>query len=190
VGAQVLVPKAARYLVIAPDAGDHQQLLKLLWRLRKGEEVAGVKPGRHDKVTRPFRCSLEQHRRLDLDEFVAVLVAMDRLADPMPKLERLCQSWPADVEVPISQAKGFIRRNLVLDLERRRLRLGDDLHVARNDFDLAGSHLGVLGSWRPARYFAADPDHILVSQRRRGRSDDDLHRPPSIAEVDECHTAV
>ena len=40
VGAQVLVAEAARDLVVALDAGDHQQLLEELRRLRQRVELA------------------------------------------------------------------------------------------------------------------------------------------------------
>ena len=46
VGAQVLVAEAAGDLEVAFDAGDHEQLLVLLRRLRQGVEAAGLHAGR------------------------------------------------------------------------------------------------------------------------------------------------
>ena len=44
VGAEVLVPEAARDLEIALEAGDHEELLEDLRRLRQREEAAGLEP--------------------------------------------------------------------------------------------------------------------------------------------------
>src|SRR5439155_27249658 len=52
VGARRLVAKARRDLKIAVKAGDHQQLLELLRRLRQGVELAGVQSARHIIRTR------------------------------------------------------------------------------------------------------------------------------------------
>ena len=47
VGAARLVAKAWRDLKIAVEAGDHQQLLELLRRLRQRIKLAGMQPARH-----------------------------------------------------------------------------------------------------------------------------------------------
>ena len=50
VGAEVLVAEAARDLVVALHAGDHQQLLEQLRRLRQRVPVPGLQPDRHQEV--------------------------------------------------------------------------------------------------------------------------------------------
>jgi hypothetical protein len=55
VGAEVFVAEAAGDLEVAVEAGDHEELLEDLRRLRKSEEVAGVDARRHKVVTRAFR---------------------------------------------------------------------------------------------------------------------------------------
>ncbi len=52
-----LVPEAARDLVVAVDAGDHEHLLEQLRRLRQGVPVARLDPAR--------RVLLRLHRRRD-----------------------------------------------------------------------------------------------------------------------------
>ena len=71
VGAQVLVPEAARDLIVAIDARDHEDLLEELRRLREREERARVDAARHEVVARAFGRAARQHRGLDLDEAVA-----------------------------------------------------------------------------------------------------------------------
>ena len=66
--AQVLVSEAARDLVVALEARDHEQLLEDLRRLRKREELALLEPGRDEEVPGAFGRRLEQDRRLDVEE--------------------------------------------------------------------------------------------------------------------------
>ena len=68
VGAAVLVAEARRDLEVAIEAGDHQQLLELLGRLRQRVELAGVDPARHQIVARALRRGRRQDRRLELGE--------------------------------------------------------------------------------------------------------------------------
>ena len=72
VGAQVLVAQAARDLVVAVEAADHQQLLEQLRALRQRVERRPAQPRRHDEVARAFGRRRDQHRRLDLDEALRV----------------------------------------------------------------------------------------------------------------------
>ena len=71
IGAQVLVAEALGDLVVAVEAGDHQQLLEELRALRQREEHAVVDAARHEVVARAFGRALGEHRRLDVDEAVA-----------------------------------------------------------------------------------------------------------------------
>src|SRR3712207_9041615 len=54
VGAQVLVAEAAGDLVVALEAGHHQQLLEELRRLGQRVELARAEPARHEEVARPL----------------------------------------------------------------------------------------------------------------------------------------
>ena len=75
VGAQVLVAEAAHDLKVAVHARHHQDLLEQLRRLRQREEAAGMGAARHQVIARAFGRGLGQHRRLDLEETVAIQVA-------------------------------------------------------------------------------------------------------------------
>ena len=68
VGAGVLVAEARRDLEVAVEAGDHDQLLELLRRLRQRVELARVQARRHQEVARALRRGRGQDRRLELEE--------------------------------------------------------------------------------------------------------------------------
>ena len=70
--ARVLVAHAVRDLVVAVVAGDHEQLLELLRRLRQRVEPPGLHARRHDEVARPLRRAADEERRLDLDEVLVL----------------------------------------------------------------------------------------------------------------------
>ncbi len=76
VGAQVLVAEAARDLVVAVDAADHEDLLEELRRLRQRVERPAVDAARDQIVARPFRRAARQHRRFDLEEPGVVQVGL------------------------------------------------------------------------------------------------------------------
>ncbi len=82
VGAEVLVPVAARDLVVALHAGDHQQLLEQLRALRQGVPAAGLQPGRDQEVARALGGRPGQGRRLDLDEAVVGRARRGRPCSP------------------------------------------------------------------------------------------------------------
>ena len=68
VGAQVLVAEAAGDLEVAVEAGDHQELLVELGRLRQGVEVPGVDPAGDQEVAGALGRAAAQDGRLDLEE--------------------------------------------------------------------------------------------------------------------------
>ena len=72
IGAQVLVAEAAGDLVVALEAGDHQQLLEQLRRLRQRVEGALAQTRGNEEVARALGGRAGQHRGLDLEEALAV----------------------------------------------------------------------------------------------------------------------
>ena len=68
VGAEILVPEAAGDLVVALEAGDHEQLLVDLRALRQREEPPRLQARRHEEVARALGRRLAHDRRLDVDE--------------------------------------------------------------------------------------------------------------------------
>ena len=72
VGAQVLVAEAAGDLVVALEAGDHQQLLEELRRLRQRVEGALLQAAGDEEVAGALGRRAGEDRRLDLEEALAV----------------------------------------------------------------------------------------------------------------------
>ena len=110
-------------LKVAVHAGDHQDLLEDLRRLRQREELAGVDAARHEVVARPFRRRLGQHRRLDLEEPLLVEVLPDRHRRAVAQDQVALHARPAQVDVAVLEPRLFGDLDLVGDHERRRLRL-------------------------------------------------------------------
>ena len=86
----------------------------------------------------------------------------------------------------------------LVDIERWRLRLGQDLEVRGAELDLAGRELLVLGAGQAFRDRAAhgqdelraDAAGLLVGGRVFGLVDDDLGDPVAVAQVQEDQLAV
>ena len=147
VAAQVLVAVAAGDLHVAVDAGDHQQLLELLRALRQGVDGARLEPARDDEVAGALGRALDQRRRLDLDESVSVVDLADGLDHPAAEHQAALHRLAPDVEIAVLQPQDLVdRRVRVVDVEGRRLRLGQDRHGRRLELDRAGRQLRVLGA--------------------------------------------
>ena len=135
VGAQRLVAEAACDLVIAVEAGHHQDLLEQLRRLRQRVELARMHARRHQEVARALGRGLGQDRRLDVLEIARVEPAPQRLHQLDAGAHHLLHLGPAQVEVAIGQAR-FLARVLVR-VERQRLGLVQQLDARGDDLDLA-----------------------------------------------------
>lgn len=107
VGTQVLVTEALGDLVVAIEAGDHQQLLEQLWRLRQGEEVARVGTARHQVIARAFRRRPAEDRGLDVEEAVVVQVAANAAGDARTQLQLGGHLRTTQVDEAVAQA-GFL----------------------------------------------------------------------------------
>ena len=81
VGAQILVAEALDDLAVTVVAGDHQQLLEQLWRLRQGVELARVDTAGDEVIAGALGGRLGQYRGLELVETVAVQVLVDGLVE-------------------------------------------------------------------------------------------------------------
>ena len=132
VGPRRLVAEAARHLVVALEAGDHQQLLEQLRRLRQRVEGALLLAAGDEEVAGALRGRAGQHRRLDVDEALAVEELAHRRGHPVAQHQRLAHLLAAQVEVAVAQPRVLARlAGVALDLEGRRLRVGEQLGPAR-----------------------------------------------------------
>ena len=153
----------------------------------------------HDEVAGALGRALDEGRRLDLDEAVGVVDLADRLDHPAAEHQPALHRLAPDVEVAVFEPQALIHRGVgLVDVERRRLRLGQDLDLGRLELDRAGRELRVLRAGQPRRDGPGDHDDELgadpAGDRVRGRGirlvDDDLGDPVPIAQVEEDQLAV
>ncbi len=193
--AQVLVTEAANDLIVAIEPRHHQQLLEDLRRLRKREELAGMRAARHEIVARAFRRRLREHRRFEIDEAVAVEIAAHRARDRVAQAQPLRHHLATQVEIAILEAHLFA--HVVIELERQRLGLVQHLELARQQLHLAGAQVGVGRGARARTHQALHADHELAAQPlgflehgRRIGIEHHLQQTLAIAQVDENHAPV
>ena len=117
IGAEVFVAEAAGDLEVAVEAGDHEDLLEDLRRLRQREEVAGVDAAGDEVVARAFGGGAGEERRFDLEEAVVGEVVADGAGDLVAQREVVLQLGAAEVEVAVLEADLFVG-----DGRRRRAR--------------------------------------------------------------------
>ena len=123
----------------------------------------------------------------------------DRLDHARAQQQAVGHRLAADVEVAVLEPQDLVDRGVrLVDVEGRRLRLGQDPDLGRADLDVAGRQARVLGPGEPALDVAddrddelgADPAGLLVRGRRVGLVDDDLGQAVAVAQVEEDELAV
>ena len=162
VGAWILVAQAARDLVVALESGDHEELLRDLRRLRQRVELARLQPRRHDEVARALGRRLPEHRRLDVDEALALHLLADDPHELRANADVPLHVLAAQVEPAVLHAQRLVDV-LLVELERKRRRRGEHGQLLDLDLDLARRHLRVDGLRRAANDLAARLQHELVA---------------------------
>ena len=198
VGALVLVAEAAHDLEVAVEAGNHQQLLHELRRLRQRVEAPGLQAARHQEVARALGRRLREHRRLDLEEPQLRERTPDRLVEVMAQPECALQRWPPQVVDAVAKPRRLVRIRLGFDGEGRRRRGVEQPKLADRDLDLTARELRVHRLGRASLDPAPHQDHVLGAQLARALmtlrgdigAEDDLHQVAPPAQIDEDHTAV
>ena len=201
VGAQVFVAEATGDLEVAVEAGDHQQLLVKLRRLRQGVELTRMHPARHDVIARAFGGGFGEDGGFDLQESTVVEKATSGLLQPMPQDKIFLQLGPAQVEIAMLETELFCRKLLSFaarDRDCRRDRWPNDLKIASLYLDVAGLHFRIPHLRRARGDFAVDGDDGFESElagaldyvRRRPLGvEGHLYKPPPIAQIEEDYTA-
>ena len=193
--AQILVAEALDDLIVAIEAGHHQQLLHELRRLRQREEVTRLRAARYEIVARALGRRLRQDRRLDVDETVLVHElaqrARDRMAQPQIAQHRLAPQVEVAVTKPQLLADGLVV------MERRRLRFRQHGELRREHLDFAAREIRVDGAVRTRTHDTLDGEHELRTQPLGFREhlgpvgiEDDLQQAFAIAQIDENDAAV
>ena len=197
VGARILVAHAARDLVVALEPGDDEQLLRDLRRLRQRVELARLQARRDDEVARALGRRLPEHRRLDVDEALALHLLADDPDELRARADVPLHVLAPQIEPAVLHAQRLVDV-LLVELERQRRRRRDDGQLLDLELDLAGRHLRVHGLGRAAHDRAARLEDELVADavrdaRRVGRVlgvHDELRHAGLVAKVDEDEAAV
>ena len=105
VGTEVLVAETARHLVVALDAGHHEELLELLGRLGKGVEHSRMDPRGNEVLARALGGALEEDRGLHIHETLAVEVGPHRRRHRVAEAEVSRHAWPSKIKIAVLEAQ-------------------------------------------------------------------------------------
>ena len=163
---QVFVAEAPGHLHVAVIAGNHQNLLVKLRRLRQRVELARMHAAGHQVVAGPLGRAAAQHRGFDFQKAQLVEVVAHQLGHPVPQLEHLLHAGAAQVQVAMAQAHLLAGQVLVLlgRRDRRRQAAVEQLQGRGPQFHLARGQFRVFGSRRPPGHLAGDSNHVLGPQ--------------------------
>ena len=165
VGAQVFVTEAAHDLEIAVHAGNHQDLLEDLRRLRQRVELAVMNAAGDQIVARAFGRRTRQHRSFDFEkaELVERLAHLEKNA--VAQFDIAMRARPAQIEIAVAQARFFAGGHFVFNLEWRRFRIVQDVQARGHHFHFAGCNFWIR--LLAADHLAFDGDHEFRAQALR-----------------------
>ena len=195
VGAQIFVAKTFDDLEVAVHAADHQDLFENLRRLRQRVELPGMHAAGHQIIARALRRRAREHGRFDFVEAHLVHGLADFEDHAVAQREVLPRPRAAQIEIAVTQARLFVGGQFVFDHERRRLRRVQNAQFAGDDFDFAGSQVGIR--LLPLHHAPNDGDHKFRAQLfgagvRGGvllLVEDNLRQARAVAQIDEDQIA-
>src|SRR3989344_1552364 len=197
ISSQVFVAETLGDLIVAIEAGHHEQLLEQLRRLRQGKEIAGMGATRHQIVTRTLRRRTAKDRRFDMEEAVLVEVATDAGGDARAQLQLLGHLRATQVDEAVAQASFFTDIAVLVERERRSLRIVEHLQLVTQHLDGAGRDVRIHRTGRTQAHLAGHLDHVLAAYavgRREGFRavgiENHLGQPLAIANVEEDHPSM
>ena len=195
VGAQVLVAEALHDLEVPIGAGDHQDLLEQLRRLRQREELTRVHAAGHQVVAGSLGRGLAQDRGLDLPEAFCVEVLPNRHRHAVPQAQVVLQARTTQVEIAIAQAHVLADVRVVGNRERRRLGLVQQADFVSDDLDFPGVELRVYGVRVAPTHRSQDgddefrPQLLGIGHQRAVVGDHHLRHAMAVAHVEEQQAA-
>ena len=193
VGAQVLVPEAADDLEVALEPAHHQDLLEELWGLGQGVEAPAGQTARDEEVPGALRGRAREHRRLDLDEALAVEVVPHGAADLVAQQDVPQHRRPPHIEIAVAEAQRLDGLLALVEGKRQGPGLVEHAQLVDLDLDLPGRQPRVLGPGRPTLHdapggqheFRPDAPGDFVGAGVRRRVEDELGEPLAVPEVHE-----
>ena len=145
VGAQIFVAEAARNLEVAFNTGDHEQLLELLRTLGQRIKFMGAQPAGDNKVARPFRRTLEQDRRLDLQEVAVGEIFANKAHKGMAQSQIAHHVGAAQIQITVFQPQRLIDLvGGVGNIKGWIFSRVQDRHLVGHHLNRAGAEVGIL----------------------------------------------
>ncbi len=198
VGALIFVAEAAGDLEVAVEAGDHEDLLEDLRRLRQRVELAGMDAAGNKKIARAFGRGLGEDGRFDFEEALLREAFADGEGDFVAQPEVALHLGAAQVDVAIFEADFFVLDGFFGGREGREARVVEDAQLGGLDLDFAGGHFGIDGVGVAQADFADGGDDVLgadllafeVAVGSQFFVEDDLGDAGAVAEVEEDEVAV
>ena len=201
VSAEVFVTEALGNLEVAVHAGNHQELLVLLRRLREGVELARVHTGRHEVVTCAFRSGFAKARSFDVFKTVRVEEVVHGLEEAALEEELLLDPRTAEVQIAVLQAEVvvflafFVR---VVNGQGRSESGVQNFELVSLDFDFTRSELFVRVAFFTGINLTSHVNNVFVTELFGGlqnfgivvRIENDLGLAILVAEVNENHTTM
>ena len=123
VGAQILVAEAAGDLEIAVEAGDHEDLLEDLRRLRQRVELAGMHAAGNQKIARALGRGLGQDGRFDLEKALLAEALANGERDVVAQAEVALHLGAAQVDVAIFEPDFLVLDGFFGGRKRRQARV-------------------------------------------------------------------
>ena len=126
VGAEVLVAEAAGDLEVAVEAGDHEDLLEDLRRLRQRVELAGMNAAGNEKIARALGRGLGEDGRFDFEKALLAEALADGEGDVVAQAEVALHLGAAQVDVAILEADFFVLDGFFRGRKGRQARVVED----------------------------------------------------------------
>ena len=164
--------------------------------MRQREKLARMNAARHEVVARAFGRGAGQHRGFDVDEALRVQITANAHSDLITQAQVALHHRTAQVDNAVGQAHVFADV-FIVNLEWRRSGSVQDFDFFGKNFDFAGNHFVIGGTFRTVAYAAGNAQNVFVAGRvgsgkcfRSVRVDNDLNDAFAVAQVDKNHTAV
>ena len=164
VGAKILVAEAAHNLEILVEAGDHQNLLEHLWRLRQGVETAGLDAARNKVITRAFGRGARHVGRFNVEKALSAKIVANRLRDFVPHLDVELHGIAPQIDVTVLEAHFFVRQNRFSGKKWRLLGVVEDAQLVNQQLDFASGDVLVESRRIAPLDRAHHGDDVLVAQ--------------------------
>ena len=167
IGAQVLVAEATGDLEVAVEAGNHEDLLEDLRRLRQRIKLARMHAAWHQKIARALGRRLGEDGRLDLEKSLLRKALPDGQRNFVPQPEIALHLRPAQIHVTILEPRLLVLNGVFGRRKRRQARVVQHQQLGRLNLDFAGRHLGI--------------DSVLVAQAHLTHRGHHILRPHLLA---------